>query len=67
MLGREGVTGIDRKCNLGVMKGDRGRARVFGVLHLVPESECLQREEEEKERKDRGGKVERAGTDCHLR
>lgn len=52
MLGREGVTGIDRLCNLGARKGDRGRARSFGVLRLVPESECLQGRGGEKERQE---------------
>lgn len=51
MLGREGVTQIDRVCNLGAVEGDRGRARNLGVLHLVPENECLQGGEKEKERK----------------
>lgn len=69
MLGREGVTGIDRVCNLGAVKGDRGRARNFGVLYLVPEFECFQGRDKEEERKKREGgrKVERAGADCHLR
>lgn len=40
MLGREGVTGIDRVCNLGTRKGDRGRARNLGFLHTVPECFC---------------------------
>lgn len=55
MLGREGVSGIDRMCNLGVVKGDRGRARSFGALLLVPENECLRGREKEEERKDREG------------
>lgn len=53
MLGREGVTGIDRVCNLGARKGDRGRVRNFGFLQMVPESECLQGRGKEEERKDR--------------
>ncbi len=55
MLGREGVTGIDRVCNLGAVTGDRGQARNFGVLHLAPEFKCLQGREKERqrERKDR--------------
>lgn len=41
MLGREGVTGIDRVCNLGVVQG--GWTRYLRVLYLVPENECSQR------------------------
>lgn len=55
MLGREGVAGIDRVCNLGAVKGDRGRARNLGVLHLVPEYECLQgRERKRKKERQKG-------------
>jgi len=54
MLGREGVTHIDRVCILGAMKGDRGRARNLGGLQLVPETECLQGREEERERREEG-------------
>ena len=69
MLGREGVTGIDRVNNLGAVEGERGWARNLGVLHLVPEYKCLRGREKEKERQKRQGgrKVERAGADCHLR
>lgn len=71
MLGREGVAGIDRVCNLGAVEGDRGWARNLRDLHLVPEYECLHGTERERktERKKRQGgrKVERAGADCHLR
>lgn len=56
MLGRDGVTRIDRVCNLGAVEGDRGRARNLGVLHLVPENKCLQGEEKEKERQ-KGGRL----------
>lgn len=55
MLGREGVTGIDRVCNLGAVKGDRGRTRNFGFLYVVPESECHQGRERDEDRKDRKG------------
>lgn len=48
MLGREGVTGIDRVCNLGGVQGDRGWARYLRVLHLVPEYECLQGKERQR-------------------
>lgn len=62
MLGREGVTGIDRLCNLGARKGDRGRARNFGVLRLVPESKCLRgRRGRKTGRKDReGGRLKKS-------
>lgn len=55
MLGREGVTGIDRVCNLGARKGETGRVRNFGFLHMVPESVCLRGRGEETERRDREG------------
>lgn len=64
MLEKEGVTGTDRLCSLGVVKGDGGRARNFGVLLLVPEYECFTRERErEREEEETGRKVERAGAD----
>lgn len=53
-LGREGVTGIDRVCNLGAGKGERGGARNLWVLTLVPCVEGGRRESE-------GGRVGRAG------
>lgn len=55
MLGREGVTDIDRVWNLGAVEGERGRARYLRVLHLVPEYKCLRGIEKEKERKKRQG------------
>lgn len=49
MLGREGVTSIDRMCNLGAREGERGGARNLGVRTLVP---CV-----EGGRKESGGGV----------
>lgn len=60
MLGREGVTGIDRVCNLGARKGERGGARNLGGLALVPCVEGGGKESEE------GGLDER-GQDSHLK
>lgn len=55
MLGREGVAGIDRVCNLGAVKGDRGRARNFGVLRLVPVCESVGREKEKEKTEGKEG------------
>lgn len=50
MLGREGVTGIGRWCNLGVLQGERGWAKYFRVLHLVPKNKYVYREVREREK-----------------
>lgn len=47
------MSGIDRGCNLGARKGDGGRERNFGVLLMVPESECSQGRGKEEGRKKR--------------
>lgn len=60
MLGREGVPGIDRMCNLGARKGERGGARNLGILAVVP---CV-----EGGRKESGGRGWASkGTDSHLK
>lgn len=62
MLGREGVTGMDRMCTLGARKGERGGARNLGVLTLVP---CV--EGGRKESVGDGGGVDEWGADNHLK
>lgn len=59
MLGREGVTGIDRMCNLGARKGERGGPRNLGVRTLVP---CVEGGGKESGVGGRG-----VGADSHLR
>lgn len=46
MLGREGVTGIDRVCNLGAGKGETGGARNLWGWTLVPCVESGRKESE---------------------
>lgn len=54
MLGREGVTGMDRMCTLGARKGERGGARNLGVLALVP---CVEGGRKESVGDGGGGRV----------
>lgn len=60
MLGREGVTGIDRVCNLGAGKGETGGARNLWGWTLVP---CV--EGGRKESEGEGGWA--SGADSHLK